>query len=240
MVLVNRTFADLMWPGESPLGKRLPAFPGTEWTVVGLVETSVYWRLGEAPVPFVYIPILQVYTGRMTFHVATLVDPMTVAPAVESALREFDPNLAVAVNTVDGLLDEQLAIFRIWTSFIAIFSTIALFLAMVGLYGVQSSLVARRTREIGIRMALGAKSSTVVKAVVSSGLLMGGVGALAGVGVALGLSGLVQGFLFGVTPQDPLVYFAVTVILLSACFAASLLPAWRASRVNPVEALAQE
>jgi ABC-type antimicrobial peptide transport system permease subunit len=111
---------------------------------------------------------------------------------------------------------------------------------MVGLYGVQSSLVARRTREIGIRMALGARSGSVVRRVVLGSLVMGGVGAGLGVGLAFAGGGLVQGFLFGVSPKDPLIFVVVVVVLLAACVAASVIPAARASSVNPVEALAQE
>lgn len=239
VAMVNRVFADRMWPGQSPLGKTLPLLD-TEFTVVGVAETSVYWRLGEDPVPFVYFPNLQLYSGRMTFHVATGPEPMALAGAAERAMREFDPNLAIAVNTVGALRDEQLSSFRIWATFVALFSGIALFLAMVGLYGVQSFLVARRTREIGIRMALGATAGSVIGRVVLGSLVMGGVGAIVGVAVALGLGGLVQGFLFGVTPHDPVVYVVVSAALLGACLVASLFPAARAASVNPVQALSQE
>ena len=117
---------------------------------------------------------------------------------------------------------------------------IALFLALVGLYGVQSYLVSRKTREIGLRMALGAQAQTVVGGVVRSALVMGGIGALVGVGAALALSRLMRGFLFGVAPNDPLVFATVPVLLLAACVVASLVPALRASHVNPVEALRRE
>ena len=163
-----------------------------------------------------------------------------MASAVERAIREVDPKLAIAVTTVSALRDQQLADYRIWSAFVALFSGIALFLAMVGLYGVQSCLVARRTKEIGIRMSLGARAASVVRSVVVSSMIMGGVGAIVGLVIAFGLGGLVRGFLFGVTPHDPLVYVVVTVTLLGACLVAILLPAARASSVNPVEALSQE
>lgn len=169
VVVVNRLFADRMWPGESPLGKTLTLAMEGEWTVVGVAETSTYWRLGEDPVPFVYFPLPQLFTGRMTFHVGTAPEPGVLAGPVERAMRELDPNLAIAVNTVGALLDEQLSNLRIRATFVALFSTISLFLAMVGLYGVQSFLVARRTLEIGIRMALGAKAGSVVRRVVLRG-----------------------------------------------------------------------
>jgi len=239
VAVVNRLFAEQMWPDRNPIGETL-TLPDFSFTVVGVAETSTVWRLGENPVPFVYFSQAQVFSGRMTFHVATGPDPMTLAGLVESAIREFDPNLAISINTLEGLRDDQLATRRVWTVFAGLFSGIALFLAMVGLYGVQASLVARRTREIGIRMALGARAVSVVRRVVLGSLVMGCVGAALGVGLALAGGGLVQGYLFGVTPQDPLVFMTVVVVLLVACIVASLVPAARASSVNPVEALAQE
>jgi len=239
VVVVNRTFAEQMWPERSPLGETL-SLAKFSFSVVGIAETSTYWRLGENPVPFVYFPQMQLFSGRMTFHVATGPDPLTLAGPVESVLRDFDPNLAISVNTLESLRDDQLATLRVWTVFAGLFSGIALFLAMVGLYGVQSSLVARRTREIGIRMALGARAGPVVGRVVLSSLVMGGTGAIVGIGLSLGFGGLIQGFLFGISPQDPFVFVSVTITLPVACAVASLLPAAKASRVNPVEALAQE
>jgi predicted permease len=239
VAVVNRFFAQQMWPDRNPIGQILPLADFT-FTIVGVAETSTYWRLGENPVPFVYFPQMQLFSGRMTFHVATGPDPMTLAGPVESAIREFDPNVAISINTLEGLKEEQLATRRVWTVFAGMFSGIALFLAMVGLYGVQSSLVARRTREIGIRMALGARARSVVRGIVLGSLVMVGAGAILGIGLALAFGGLVQSFLFGVTPQDPAVYLGVTATLLVACILASLLPAARASSVNPVEALSQE
>lgn len=155
-------------------------------------------------------------------------------------MRELNPILAITPILLSELVDDQLAGFRIWSALVLAIAVVAVFLALVGLYGVQASLVSRRTREIGIRMALGAESSAVVIRVVKSGLAMGGLGVLVGVGVALALSGLIRGILFGVPPDDPLVLVSMPVLLLVACFVASLLPALRASRVNPVEALRQE
>ncbi len=140
VVVVNRLFADRMWPGQNPLGRTITFAMEGEWRVVGVAENSTYWWLGEDPVPFVYFPLRQLFTGRMTFHVATLSRPMEVAREVERAMRDVDPNLAIAVSTVEARLDQQLASLRIWTAFVALFSLVALFLSMVGLYGVQSYL----------------------------------------------------------------------------------------------------
>ncbi len=239
VMVVNEVFADRMWPGESPVGKLVPLF-GDEFTVVGVARNAVYYSLREAPRPHVYLPQLQLYVGRMTFLVATRTDPIASATAVAAALREINPNVAVAFTTMDQLVGEQLSGFRIWTVFVTIISAVALLLAMVGLYGVQSFLVARRTREIGIRMALGARVSGVVGGVVRGSLLIGGLGTLVGVGAAFATAGLVRGFLFGVAPHDPVVFVVVPLLLLVACVFASVVPAARAARVNPVEALSRE
>jgi predicted permease len=239
-VVVNRLFADRMWPGENPVGKTLTFAMEGEWTVVGVVETSTYWRLGEDPVPFVFFPIEQLFSTRMTFHVATRLEPMTVAGAVEGAMRRVDPNLAIDVTTVQALLDEQLSSFRIWSRFVALFSTVALLLAMVGLYGVQSFLVTRRTREMGIRIALGEGRASLVARVAVGGLAMAGAGALVGLCAALAGGRLAESFLFGVSTRDPWVFGGVAGILLTTCLVASVLPAVRASRVNPMEALNRE
>jgi predicted permease len=239
VAVVNETFAQRMWPEEDPLSKTLDFF-GESMAVVGVAATSVYYNVTEQPRPHVYIPTLQFHQGMQNFIVAT--DPPTGAMVarVEEALRELDPNLGISPMTLESLVDDQGSTFRVWTALIATFAGIALFLALVGLYGVQSYLVSRRTREIGIRMALGAEARTVVGRVVRTGLALGAVGALIGVGAALALSGLIQGLLFGVAPNDPLIFSAVPALLVAACGAASLVPAWRASTINPAEALSSE
>ena len=239
VTVVNEVFANQMWPDRNPVGEVLPLM-GDEWTVVGVAKTAVYYSLREAPRAQVYFPQLQLYVSRMTFLVATQSDPSMATRAVDAALREINPNLAVAFTTLDQLVDEQLANLRIWTVFVSVFSAVALLLAMVGLYGVQSFLVARRTKEIGIRMALGARAPSVVGNVVRGSLLIGGTGTVLGLAGAFGAAGLVRGFLFGVTPQDPVVFLVVPLLLILASIVASVVPAVRASKVNPVEALAQE
>jgi len=164
----------------------------------------------------------------------------TLIRPVEQAMRELNPNLTVAPLLMTDLVGEQLTAARIWSALILIIAAAALLLALVGLYGVQASLVARRTREIGVRMAMGAEASGIVGRVVGSGMLMGGVGAVVGVGAALALSGVLRGILYGVAPTDPLVLVGMPGLLLTTCFLASLIPALRAARIDPVRALKQE
>ncbi len=239
VVMVNETVADRFWPGQNPLGKTIEFFDGP-WTVVGVTEGAVYYSIREAPRGQVYFPFQQIYTGRMSFILSTGPSVSSMVGPLQAALREIDPNLSIAPMTLQGLVDEQLGDFRVWTAFALVFSGISLVLALVGLYGVQSYLVSRRTREIGIRMALGAEAGRVVVGVVGTGLLMGGAGVVLGVSGALASTRLMKGLLFGVAPTDPLVFFSVPALLLLACFLASLVPALKASAVNPVEALRRE
>jgi predicted permease len=239
VAVVNETFAARMWPEESALGKTLDFFDQSI-TVVGIAETVVYYNVREGPRRHVYLPSLQFYNGMQNFVVAAEPTMATVVPRIGDALRELDPNLTLTPMSLEELVDAQSSSFRTWTSLVGAFASAALFLALVGLYGVQSYLVSRRTREIGIRMAVGAERGAVVRSVVRWGLTMGGLGTLLGLIVALVASRFVRGFLFGVSPNDPVVFTAVPALLLAACLAASLVPALRASRINPVQALTEE
>jgi len=215
-------------------------FAGQTVRVVGVAATAVYHGVTESPRTHAYIPSLQFYQGRQNFIVATEPPTGVMVGPVEEALRELDPNLAMSPMGLADLVDSQSSSYRTWTALMGVFATVALLLALVGLYGVQSYLVARRTREIGIRIAMGAETGSLLGGVLRSGLLMGGIGTVVGIGAALGLTRLMRGFLVGVAPTDPLVFITVPALLLAACAAASLVPALRAARVNPVEALGQE
>ena len=239
VAIVNEVFANRLWPGETPIGKTL-GFADQTVQVVGLAKTAVYSSPTEAPQPYVYLASLQWYQGRQNFIVAAETAGGSTVRTVEQAMRELDASLRISSLSLEELVKSQSESYRIWTALIGVFAGIALFLALVGLYGVQSYLVSRRTREIGIRVALGEETRSVLMGVMRSGLLMGGIGAAVGVSAAFALTRLMRGFLVGVAPNDPLVFFTVPAILLLACAAASLIPALRAARTNPVEALAQE
>jgi predicted permease len=239
VAIVNEVFAQRMWPGQDPLGRTL-GFLDQTVRVVGVAETAVYNNVTEAPQAHAYFPSLQLHQGRQNFVLHTEAAPASMVEPVDRALRELDPNLAIAPMTLASLVDSQVSGFRIWAALIGVCAGIALFLALVGLYGVQSHLVARRTREIGIRIALGAEGGSVVRGVVKTGLIMGGLGSVLGVVAAFALVRLIQGALFGVAPTDPLVFSVVPGLLLMGCLVASLVPAVRASTINPVEALARE
>lgn len=239
VAVVNEVLAERFWPGDSPLGRTIDFAEGPV-EVVGVVEASVYNRVTDAPRPFLYLPSLQWYQGRQNFIIATESAPGPMVPRLSEALRELDPKVTASALLASELVKSQTTSLRIWSVLIGAFAGTALFLALVGLYGVQSFLVDRRRHEIGLRMALGARSNEVVFSVVRSGLIMGGLGVVLGISGALALSNLLRGAFFGVTPDDPLVYSVVSALLLAACLMASLIPALRASRVNPVDALNTE
>lgn len=205
-----------------------------------MAKTAVYHSVTENPRTHAYFSSLQLYQGRNSFIVATDPPVSTLVAPVEEALREFNPNLTMSRMTLAGLVSEQFSTWRIWAALIGVMAAVALFLAVVGLYGVQSFLVSQRTRELGIRIALGAERGGVVMGVVGKGLLMGALGVVVGVAVALGFSGVLRGMVFGVAPNDPLVFTVVPALLLLSCLLASLIPALRASSINPVEALRRE
>jgi putative ABC transport system permease protein len=243
VAIVSEEFAERMWPGESPLGKPFPFLSPSvdwEWTVVGVACDAIYYSVREATWPMVYLPHLQLYQGRMTFVVATRDDPHTMIRPVEQAMRELDPNLAIEPLVLADLVEEECAPLRIWSTFVALFATLALILSAAGLYGLQAFLVTRRYREIGIRMALGSAGRRVLLTVIGRGLLLSSIGSIIGTIAALGTGRLVRSMLFGVSPHDPAILVEVPLVLITACALASLIPALRASRVNPVEVLRQE
>jgi predicted permease len=239
VAIVSQPLADRIWPGENPLGKEV-GFADEIVTVVGVAENSVSGSVTEGPRSFVYLPSLGYYMPRQNFIIAAEGSASAIVQSVDGAMRELDPTLTVVPLLLSDLVGEQLTASRIWSALVMVIAVAALLLALVGLYGVQASMVARRTREIGVRVAVGAEASGIVAGVVGSGMLMGFIGAVAGVGAALALSGVLRGILFGVAPTDPLVLVGMPALLLVSCCLASLIPALRAARIDPVEALRQE
>ncbi len=240
VVIVNERVAEAVWPGETAVGKTIVR-DDSEWTVIGVARNAAYYDIGEDPETQTYLPFFQEYRSRVTFAVATEGDPMTMVPAVQQVIRDYDPNIAIFnVRTLEDVVAEELGQFRVMAILIVLFGLLALLLSAVGLYGVQSFLVARRTREIGIRMALGALRGQVARAVMGRGVALAAVGIGLGVTAAYASARLIQHLLFGVEARDPLTFISVPVVLLSVAAAASLVPAARASRVDPVEALKEE
>jgi putative ABC transport system permease protein len=246
VVVVNETFVRRLMPGEDPLGRRFtrgnPENPDAVWqTIVGVVADSRRAGLAEPIRPEAYRPITQVAPRSIEVLVRTAGPPLDVAPQARALLRELDPNMPMAqLRTVEAAMAEAVATRRFVMMLLAGFAALAVALAAIGIYGVLAFLVGERTRELGIRLALGADRRTVIGMVlrqslryVLPGLALGALGALA-------LTRLLQAQLFGVEPTDPVTFGAVLALLLAVALLASWLPARRAASVQPVEALRQE
>ncbi len=242
MVIVNQAAAESFWPGEEAVGKRLRLGRDDPWqTVVGVVANGKYRTLGEAPRPFLYGNLQQDYSSVVQILVATEGDEQGLLPAVRQDLLRLDPALPLLeVKTMTEHLAFMLFPARMAAVLLASFGLLGLVLASVGLYGVVAYAVARRTREVGIRMAIGAGARDVLRLVVGEGMALVAVGL--GLGVTLALAGTqaLESLLYGVSSVDPWTFVAVPVLLSAVALAANLLPARRATAIAPVVALRQE
>lgn len=251
VVLVNETFIRTYWPGQDPIGKRIrmgSSHKERPWMiVVGVLKDVRHNGLTAAIKEKFYVPQAQFalsagYTPRdMTLVVRTDGDPMALIAPVRQAVRKLDPALPVAdVRSMNAVVGASMATPRLTASLLSIFAAVALLLAAVGVAGLLAYLVSRRTREIGIRMTLGASRLSVLGLVLRRGLAWAGAGIVAGMIASVFLTRLMAGLLYGVAPNDPRTFAAVALILLAVAGAASVIPAVRASRVDPLEALRSE
>lgn len=248
VVVVDRWLAERFWPNDEAIGKRLcMCIPeqeeDPEWkTVVGVVGEIRYAELGENEVQGAYyFPLIQEANRVESLTVRTEGDPRALAGALRRTLQRLDPELALFdVQTMEERVDESLTSIRLALVIAAVSAVLALFLAAVGLYGVLAYAVAERRRELGIRMALGSTPREIFHLVLVRGLVVLGAGLVAGLVGALLVGRSMAGLLYGVTPSDPGVLAGVGVLLALVALAASVLPARRATRVDPVEALAAQ
>jgi putative ABC transport system permease protein len=241
--IVNEAFARRHFDGDEALGKRL-SFSGAQgpWVeIVGVARDIKYRTLGEASRPTVYVPLSQNHETGMALHVRTIGDPVSVAGAVRREVQALDQNLPVTnLQPMSAVLGSSLFAARMGAVLLAIFGLLALLLAAVGLYGVMSYTVARRTREIGIRMALGAQTGNVLRLVLKEGMVLVGGGVAAGLIVAAAVTRLLASFLYGVSPLDAATFAAIPLVLALAALLATYLPARRAAKVDPMIALRYE
>jgi putative ABC transport system permease protein len=246
VVVINENMARRFWPGEDPVGKRFKygddGESGAPWmTVVGVVGDMR--RTGyDAPVRYeTFLPYAQNPSARMTLVVRTAGDPLALVTTARGAVRAIDPDQPVyAVKSMDQLLSEMVAQRRFSMALLGTFAALALALGLVGVYGVTSYLVAQRTREVGLRIALGANPRRLVRMVVRQGMAVAGAGLAAGIVAAVAVTRLMAGLLYEVSPTDAATLAAVTALLAAATLLANYLPARRAARVDPLTALRSE
>jgi putative ABC transport system permease protein len=240
-VLITESMAKRFWPGQSAVGKRLKLSfsPETQREVVGVVADVKLRGLAKTePVPALFAPHAQMPWGWMALLVRTAQDPASISSAVRAAIHAIDPNLPIVeVGTMEEHLGKTLSHPRFNMLLLAVFAVLALVLSALGIYSVLSYAVRRRTREIGIRMALGANRRDVLRLIVLQGMRPALIGLAIGLAGALALGRALSSLVFGVRATDPLTFAAVSLLLGLVALAACAVPAWRASRVHPTEAL---
>jgi putative ABC transport system permease protein len=238
--IVNESFARRFWPGEDPIGKRFamgdPESPKMQ--VVGVAQDGKYTGLTENKWAFVYRPQWQYRVGATTMVVRAEADPQKVIVLVRRELHQLDPNMPVAsARPLVERLSLALLPARIVASALGGFGVVALLLAAIGIYGVMSYTVSRRTREIGVRMALGARRGDILKLIMTHGMALTLIGVAIGLLAATGLARLMKGVLFGVSASDPLTYLGLAALLTLIALLACYIPARRATKVDPMVAL---
>ncbi len=246
VMVINNAMAKKYWPGEDPIGKQITMGSpwGKELTVVGVVADIKHISMREEPAPEMFVPFTQhPWPSMLVAHLAlrTRTDPATMAQSVREAIRSVDPELPLAkVATLSALVDDSMAQPRFSMLLVASFGALAILLASIGLYGVISYSVAQRTREIGIRMALGAGRHEVFRMILGQGTKLAGLGIAIGVVAAFGAARMMTSFLYGVEADDPLTFAGVPLFLLAIALLACYIPARRAMRVDPMTALRDE
>ena len=238
VVIVNDVMAEMFWPNQDPIGKRFHFFGTDPAEVVGVAKSVKYNNPGEDPQPYAYEPLAQRFVTNVTLVVRSERPPESVLPAMQSELQSMAPTMPlIGISTVPGLLRNSLWVPRAGASLLALFGALALGLASVGLYGVMSFAVTQRSREIGVRMALGAQHAHVLRLVLRQGFILVGAGLLAGLLIALGATRLIAGMLFGITPTDPMAFGVTFAVLVVVAFGATLIPALRAITIQPILAI---
>jgi predicted permease len=243
VAVVNQTFAARFGSGAAAVDRhfRLGGPDGERVRIVGVARDARYGMLGEGPRPYLYLPLSQHSRSWLTLVVRTAGDPAAVIPAVRESVRRLDPDLAVfGVMTMQQHLENALNIATSSAIFAGAFGLLALLLAVIGIYGLVSYSVARRTREVGIRMALGASRKDVLRLVLGRGLGLAAIGVGLGLVASLAVGRLLGGMLYEVSPHDPSIVGSMSLLLAAIVLLASYLPARRALRVDPVTSLRSE
>ena len=233
VLVINQRFADRFWPKQSAIGHTVRA-GGKDLTVVGVVSTGKYRRVGEDPTAAMYFPQQQQWSSQMAVIIRTSGDPRAVIPSLRREITAFDANLPISnVRTMEQHLGYALLPARIAGTALGVFGLIGLLLASVGMYGVMAYSVSQRTREIGIRMAIGATAADVVRLIMRQGLTLVLIGTAIGLVGAVGASRLLTSVLYGQSPFNPTAFALVPAVLIAVAALATFVPARRAALVDP-------
>jgi hypothetical protein len=244
VAIVNEALAERFWPGKDAIGQTIRRENASDLTVVGIARDVKVRDLSESPRPFIYLPYSQSYSAYVDIIARTNsfgVDPQRTALDMVARARELDPELIMwAPRTMEQHLGFVLLPFRLSAWILSAFAVLAVALASVGLYGIVSYSVSQRTREVGIRMSLGASVRAVTLMLMGSGMKLVAVGSVVGLLMSFLLSQALSGLLFGIDAVDALTFMTAPLILLSVAALAAYIAAHRASRINPVSALRAE
>jgi putative ABC transport system permease protein len=243
VVIIDETLARRFFSNQNPIGKHLQIPDATRPAreIVGVVGGVRDTGFDQQPRPTIYFPSLQSPDQTMSLVVRTTLPPSAVLPALKNAIWPVDKKQPVfEVRSMDEIISGIVSAQRLAFLLLGVFAFLALVLAAIGIYGVTAYLVSERTHEIGVRIALGAKSSDVSRVVLGHGARLVGIGVIGGVVAALALTRLLSGLLFGVSATDPLTFVGVAILLTLVALAACYIPARRATRVDPMVALRYE
>jgi putative ABC transport system permease protein len=243
VALVNQSLARKYWPNQDPVGARISSDGKTWATIQGVVGDVRQVGLSAEPVPEVYLSYLQdpFAWPYLTLLVHTSVDPVKLAGSIQSAVWSVEKDLPItSVATMEKIRSRSIAQPRLTALLLSVFAALALILATVGIYGVMAYSVTQRTHEMGLRMALGASAPDVLALVVGQGMLLAAIGVALGIAGAFAMTRVLEKFLWGVRPTDPVTFTAVSLLLAAIAILASYLPARRATHVDPMVALRYE
>jgi predicted permease len=241
VVVISRRMADEFWPGEDPLGRPIQIGSQPAGVVVGIVANVRSQTLATAAQPEMYVPHAQSGQRSMMYVIKSSLGTAQVLGASREVVKQLDARLPlIGPSSMQDVVDEQLARPRFYLVLIGLFAVLSVVLAAIGIYGVVAYVVAQRTREIGVRMALGARQGQVVGLMLWQGLRPAALGMAIGLIVAIGGARLIRGLLYEVQPHDPMTFVAVSMGLLVVVVIACAIPARRASGVAPAEALRSE